>query len=231
MRRKSAVITVDSLPVHVERKRIKNMYLRVRPPRGEVQVSAPLRAKDSQVVALVREKWDWILAHRARMEAEETSRLVPREFRPGSVFPLFSTQVCVRVDANAKRAHLVQDQIVVPGRNVDREVTNFLREYLRGRIGEMLQTWTPVVGREPSRVTIRKMTSRWGSCRKDRGTMSINLALVFLPEQYLSYVLVHELTHLWVAGHGAEFYRRMDAYLPQWKTLRRELNKLGGRVL
>ena len=41
----------------------------------------------------------------------------------------------------------------------------------------------------------------------------------------LEYVLVHEMTHLWESGHGAGFQRRMTAYLPGWKTLRRDLNR------
>lgn len=41
----------------------------------------------------------------------------------------------------------------------------------------------------------------------------------------LEYVLVHEMTHLWANGHGADFQRRMSAYLPSWRELRRELNK------
>ena len=43
--------------------------------------------------------------------------------------------------------------------------------------------------------------------------------------QFLEYVLVHEMTHLWESGHGAGFQRRMTAYLPGWKTLRRDLNR------
>lgn len=33
------------------------------------------------------------------------------------------------------------------------------------------------------------------------------------------------MTHLWESGHGAGFQRRMTAYLPGWKTLRRDLNR------
>ena len=46
-----------------------------------------------------------------------------------------------------------------------------------------------------------------------------------LLRQFLEYVLVHEMTHLWESGHGAGFQRRMTAYLPGWKTLRRDLNR------
>lgn len=46
-----------------------------------------------------------------------------------------------------------------------------------------------------------------------------------MEPRFLEYVLVHEMTHLWANGHGADFQRRMSAYLPSWRELRRELNK------
>ena len=33
-----------------------------------------------------------------------------------------------------------------------------------------------------------------------------------------------EMTHLWENGHGEGFQRRMSAYLPQWRQLRRDIN-------
>ena len=46
-----------------------------------------------------------------------------------------------------------------------------------------------------------------------------------MDPRFLEYVLVHEMTHLWENGHGEDFQRRMSAYLPQWRQLRRELNR------
>ena len=53
----------------------------------------------------------------------------------------------------------------------------------------------------------------------------LNLQLGLMNPKFLEYVLVHEMTHLWENGHGAGFQRRMDAYLPQWRQLRRDINR------
>ncbi len=45
-----------------------------------------------------------------------------------------------------------------------------------------------------------------------------------MDPQYLDYVLVHEMVHLWEHGHGAGFQARMTDAMPNWKELRRELN-------
>lgn len=69
------------------------------------------------------------------------------------------------------------------------------------------------------------MTSRWGSCTPKTGRIRLNLQLGLMDPQFLEYVLVHELTHLWESGHGRAFRERMSLVLPNWKELRRELNR------
>lgn len=89
----------------------------------------------------------------------------------------------------------------------------------------MLAKWGPVIGRRPTHITLRLMTSRWGSCTPATGRIRLNLQLGLMEPRFLEYVLVHEMTHLWERGHGAGFQRRMTAYLPGWKVLRRDLNR------
>lgn len=78
---------------------------------------------------------------------------------------------------------------------------------------------------EATHITLRIMTSRWGSCTPKTGRIRLNLQLGLMDPRFLEYVLVHEMTHLWENGHGEDFQRRMSAYLPQWRQLRRELNR------
>lgn len=54
------LVFVDEFEVWILRKRIKNINLRVKPPDGRIEVSAPLRVDTSFVRAFVREKRDWI---------------------------------------------------------------------------------------------------------------------------------------------------------------------------
>ena len=53
---------INGISVTVQRKKIKNMYLRVIPPEGEVKISAPLFVSDDKINEFVESKMDWILA-------------------------------------------------------------------------------------------------------------------------------------------------------------------------
>lgn len=53
---------------------------------------------------------------------------------------------------------------------------------------------------------------RWGSCTPTRGTIRISRRLAQMPDWVLDYVIVHELAHLEVAGHGPAFQALVNRY-------------------
>lgn len=66
---------------------------------------------------------------------------------------------------------------------------------------------------EPASVRwVSNMASRWGSCTPTDGTIRISVRLRDMPAWVLDYVLVHELAHLLVPGHGADFWELVGRY-------------------
>ena len=56
------------------------------------------------------------------------------------------------------------------------------------------------------------MHHRWGSCTPELGTIRISNRLARFPEWVIDYVIVHELAHLEVAGHSADFWHLVHRY-------------------
>jgi predicted metal-dependent hydrolase len=54
--------------------------------------------------------------------------------------------------------------------------------------------------------------SRWGSCTPVDGTVRLSTRLQGMPPWVVDYVLVHELAHLLVPGHGPEFWAEVERY-------------------
>lgn len=287
------------------RKRIKNMYLRIKPPTGTVEVSAPMRMAERRIVDFVRERRGWILGQRERiaqarrlaaaeMVAREASMprgedsvdsavfvsvanpladpVVDSAGSGGSVRPAgFANAVEVPLEGlddyagETRMAHNGPNMApdgpsaspgepsaslggthaspggldvspgidpsspspVVPDRAIvwTDERRRHAAAAIEAVLPALLDKWTPVVGKSPTHVTLRLMTSRWGSCTPKTGRIRLNLQLGLMEPKFLEYVFVHELTHLWEHGHGPRFRARMDAYLPGWRDLRRELNR------
>ena len=56
------------------------------------------------------------------------------------------------------------------------------------------------------------MAARWGSCTPADRTIRLSRRLLGLPDYVVDYVLLHELTHLLVPGHGPRFWEAMSRY-------------------
>ena len=87
----------------------------------------------------------------------------------------------------------------------------------------LVERWAAVMGVIPGKLAYRNMTSRWGSCQPSTGRICINVRLALYPPRCLEYVVVHELAHLLVHGHGAQFYAVLDRYLPDWRESKKLL--------
>src|SRR4051795_6136581 len=59
---------------------------------------------------------------------------------------------------------------------------------------------------------VRTMRTRWASCTPADGTIRLSERLREMPHWVRDYVLVHELAHLLVPGHGPDFWALLQRY-------------------
>ncbi|MEU8121847.1 M48 family metallopeptidase [Spirillospora sp. NPDC049024] len=74
------------------------------------------------------------------------------------------------------------------------------RRYLSGRADPVSVRW------------VANQRTRWGSCTPDDGTIRLSTRLRGMPGWVVDYVLVHELAHLLIPGHGADFWELVGNY-------------------
>jgi predicted metal-dependent hydrolase len=79
------------------------------------------------------------------------------------------------------------------------------------------------------KLSIRLQRTRWGSC-STRGTICVNLALLFQSPAIVRYLLCHELAHTRHMNHSARFWRCVSDCEPGWQSLDAELNQGWSRV-
>lgn len=59
---------------------------------------------------------------------------------------------------------------------------------------------------------VTNQNSRWGSCTPSDRSIRLSHRLRTMPVWVQDYVLVHELAHLLVSGHDADFWALVDRY-------------------
>ena len=61
-------------------------------------------------------------------------------------------------------------------------------------------------------VWVDNMEHRWASCTSVDRSIRVSSRLRSMPDWVLDYVLVHELAHILVAGHDADFWLLVNRY-------------------
>jgi predicted metal-dependent hydrolase len=72
--------------------------------------------------------------------------------------------------------------------------------------------WARRIGVQPKAVHIRDMTRKWGSC-STAGRLTFDVDLLRQPAEFRRRVIVEELLHLKVKGHGKLFKTLLRAYV------------------
>ncbi len=99
-----------------------------------------------------------------------------------------------------------QPQMQVYGHKVLAEALRWqAQRYLPQRVAQIAE----VHGISYGRVTIKRMSSRWGSCSSLRN-LNFSLYLMLLPRHLVDYVICHELAHLKQMNHSPAFWTEVD---------------------
>lgn len=73
-------------------------------------------------------------------------------------------------------------------------------------------------------VCVKNQKTRWGSC-SSKGTLSLNYKLIFLPNEIMDYIVVHEICHLKEMNHSKNFWLLVEKTFPNHKQIRINLKK------
>ena len=105
---------------------------------------------------------------------------------------------------------------------VDRVLETWFRERARVVIDAEIARHAAALSVTPRTVALRDPRSRWGSASRD-GRLMFSWRLVLAPPEALETVVIHELAHLRVFGHGPRFWAVVASRRPDHLTWRRWL--------
>jgi predicted metal-dependent hydrolase len=74
-------------------------------------------------------------------------------------------------------------------------------------------------------MSIRKMSSRWGSFSAKTYRVALNSELVKSSLDCIESVIMHEFCHIKHLNHGANFYALLEHVSPDWRACNKQLNR------
>lgn len=223
-------IEVEDIHIEIEYKKIKNMYLKVLPPEGEVKVIAPKRMAEDEILRFVSTKLDWIRSAQAKYES--LPKPVVYQYETGEIHYLWGQ--CYElwvVTGSPSRVWIREDKLMMQVKAhstvEEREalMEKWYKEQLKATMRTLCEQCVAITGRGPNEWRVKNMKTKWGTCNVTDGRIWLNVQLAKKSKECLEYVIIHELTHLYVPNHGPEFKAYMDQFYPNWRAVKKRLNE------
>ena len=234
------------------------------PRRGVVATVPGVRTGESAARALVEpflaEREAWIRRHLDRQEAVAQRVAAAGEVRDGSLLRYRGESHRVRVadrPPGRRRSHVErigaddEDVLLVTLAAAERRplaavLEAWLRVRARDAVEAAIARHAGPLGVTPTSIAVRDTRTRWGSASR-RGRVMLAWRLVLAPPEVLETVVVHELCHLRVFGHGPQFWawwrrasrttsstaagsaRTLRSSTPRWRCVRAPEHSGSGR--
>lgn len=196
-----------------------------------VSVKAPQRFSLHKITEFIEKRAEWIVEKRS--EFALLKRPGAERYEIGAWISFLGGKYRIEAhaaDINLATLYAKTMQVKVAGElnqaKIAAVVDKWYREQALGLFTERLKICQQTARRAkiPAAKTlkIRRMRSRWGSCRRS-GDITLNAQLIKLPLPLIDYVIMHELCHLKEFNHSKAFYALLDKTLPDWAKRREQL--------
>ncbi len=223
--------------------RSRGLRVTIDPARGIVVTVPPATRRgwahpEADIERFLRERERWIRRHLARQAAQAAELAARGGPRDGGTVPfrgelhevrvveapagMGRSSVSRRRSADGLEVELTVHRARRDRRSVSVILEDWFRDQARDWIDAEIARHAPALGVRPAAVSIRDQRSRWGSASR-HGRLSFSWRLVLAPPAALETVVVHELAHLRVFGHGPGFWAVVADRRPDHLVWRRWL--------
>ncbi len=217
-----------SLPLRVrESAKAKRLTLRFHPEGGGgIVLTLPSLYSKKQAIKFIEQSTPWLEKQLVKSSPKLT-------YGQGMLLPVLGKHYELRhKPSSSYKAWWGEDHLLIhaPTEKFGIFVQQSLHHLARQFLTERTNRYANQIGKPVNRITLRDTRSRWGSCSAN-GNISYSWRLVFAPESVADYVCAHEAAHLIEMNHSHQFWRLVEDFCSDYKTLRQWLRQNGKSLL
>ena len=187
---------------------------------GELIISAPPEVPERVLVDFVREKKLWLYEKLAEKEARRPP-VAAKELVSGEGFRYLGRSYRLQlVEAQDAALKLAGGRFRLRRDAIDDGRSHFIAWYTehgRSWLEKRVAGWSARMQARPTRVDVRDLGFRWGSCGR-AGGLNFHWATILLPPGVVDYVIVHELAHLAEPNHTPAFWGNVARALTDYEA-------------
>ena len=217
--------------VSIEYKRIKNMWMRVSED-GSLRITCSRAVTQRQIREFILSREDWILKTEKTMERKGSQcsygagnseavwlgKRLPVRYVP-------SSSDYLEIDESGLTYYLRKDSDEARMKVFYEAASKQILCMVKDRRGEYDQAVCNAYRKPLPRITVKYMTSRWGSCTPAKAHISISVRLIHFPPVCLDYVMAHEYCHMLEANHSSRFWAYVASLMPEYKAIQKLLKQ------
>lgn len=223
---------INILGYNVEKKKVKNINLRINQKTGDIYISAPLNLDNYYIEQFIKSKKKWIDYHLNRVK-ENLKILNQENLTDGSKFKFLDKYYNFKIlnDLNkSEYVKLIDGDIIVNIHKVEKEkikvlVDLFLFNNSKKIIEPLFYKWLKIMDENVERLILKKIKGKWGYCNTFKKQIALNTDLVKRSMFEIEYVIIHEIAHLKHPNHSENFYQHVKKYMPNFKEAENLLKK------
>lgn len=221
------VATTPVVEYQVVRSRRKTMVIHVR--HEKVEVRAPLFVSEREIGRFVDSHREWIQRQLNRKAQQDAQRLDLSD--GGSIFYKGRTLRVRLLRATRESIETTESEFVLfcrdpsgagPGRALQRCLLAQAQAVLPARTRALADYLG--VGDKLREVVFRKTKTKWGHCTSS-GRIQFNWLIMLAPDAIVDYMICHEVSHLRVMNHSAQFWALVASVCPDYRTYVKWLRK------
>jgi predicted metal-dependent hydrolase len=222
--------------------RSRGLRVVIHPERGVV-VTVPAAGRrgwsdpERHIRAFLAEREPWLRRHLDRQAADRAELAARGGLRDGATIRfrgdlhrlrLTPARPGIRRSTVERIGGADEDELIVHVAPADRRsigavLEAWLKPRARAAIEREVGRHAEALGVAPAAISVRDQRTRWGSASR-QGRLAFSWRLILAPPEALETVVIHELAHLRVFGHGPRFWAVVASRRPDHKTWRRWLH-------
>jgi predicted metal-dependent hydrolase len=221
-------------PPHCVKKSRRARHVRLKISQsGQLELVVPFRFNIDKIPGIIERKKPWIQKHLSLIQQHHQSTQptthplftsLPNQIN----LPAIHQQWKIIYEASHTTLQIIerpnQEIVIIGDINAHKKCNHLLKKWLKSQATKHLIPWLQRLSQQLQlpyhRVSIRRQTTRWGSCTK-RKTITLNCKLLFLPPEVVNHILIHELCHTVHLDHSPRFWKLVEQFDPHWKEYRR----------